>query len=303
MQAQAIGTTAWVGLGTTTFRLVLLNAVAFLLWQLPALQPGLAAHATLTSSALADGHLWALVTHGFSHLGFWHLLWNMAFLLWFGRDLEVLYGGRNLLALYLFGALGGGLLQVAVSGALGQPLTLLGATGGVLAVGAASLLFSPRRRVHVLGLLPVPLWLLFALFLALDLGGTLRSVSGLPDGLPLGTHAGGALAGVAFKLFDLRPFSAHRAEAASLGAGLLARLGRGLRRGGPVPLDDRRGTPRTEPRQPAPDDDAAFSARVDDVLRQVHERGLESLSPEERALLEEASRRWSGRHRRALEGS
>ena len=48
-------------------------------------------------------HPWVFVTSIFLHEGFWHLLWNMLFLYWFGRIVADLIGEQKILPLYLLG--------------------------------------------------------------------------------------------------------------------------------------------------------------------------------------------------------
>ena len=44
--------------------------------------------------------LWAVITHMFLHVGFWHILWNMLLLYWFGRIVGDLLGDQRILPLY-----------------------------------------------------------------------------------------------------------------------------------------------------------------------------------------------------------
>ncbi|MEM9525236.1 MAG: rhomboid family intramembrane serine protease, partial [Bacteroidota bacterium] len=50
---------------------------------------------------------WTLITHMFLHEGFWHILWNMLFLFWFGRIFGDLLGDERVLPLYITGGLAG----------------------------------------------------------------------------------------------------------------------------------------------------------------------------------------------------
>jgi membrane associated rhomboid family serine protease len=279
------------------FKLVLLNLVIFLAWQpAPGIREFLASEFMVSGQSLANGHLWTPLTSAFFHMGFGHLFWNMIFLFLFARDLEVVYGGRNLLALYLFGALGAALGQLGLGALWGSAdVPMLGASGAVMGIVIAATFFSPRRQIMVF-----PFWVLAALFVLMDLSGAVRAFAGTgAGGVAYGAHLGGAIAGALFKVLDLRPFSAHSPEAAVLGPGLVARLRRriGTRE---IPLDDRVApTPRPSPSVDR--DREAMTARVDDVLRKIKRDGIDSLTDEERALLQDASERYrttSGRHLR-----
>ena len=52
-------------------------------------------------------HPWVPFTHMFLHEGFFHILWNMLFLFWFGRIFGDLLGDRRVLPLYILGGLAG----------------------------------------------------------------------------------------------------------------------------------------------------------------------------------------------------
>src|SRR5690606_23502172 len=58
---------------------------------------------------------WTLITYGFLHFGFLHILFNMLWLYWFGQFVLNLFTGKRLLTVYLLGALFGGLLFVLAS--------------------------------------------------------------------------------------------------------------------------------------------------------------------------------------------
>ena len=44
--------------------------------------------------------LWRLITGAFLHdpENWWHIVWNMLFLWWFGKDIEAMYGWKEFLA-------------------------------------------------------------------------------------------------------------------------------------------------------------------------------------------------------------
>ena len=52
-------------------------------------------------------HPWTVLTHMFLHEGFWHILFNMLWLFWFGRIFGDLLGDRRVLPLYILGGLAG----------------------------------------------------------------------------------------------------------------------------------------------------------------------------------------------------
>ena len=44
---------------------------------------------------------WSILTHMILHIGFWHILWNMLLLYWFGRIVGDLLGDERILPLYI----------------------------------------------------------------------------------------------------------------------------------------------------------------------------------------------------------
>ena len=71
----------------------------------------------LDPNKVMSGQVWRLITHAFLHdtQGFpWHIIFNMLFLWWFGNEVEDLYGPKEFLAFYLFGALLGGIARCAL---------------------------------------------------------------------------------------------------------------------------------------------------------------------------------------------
>jgi len=269
--------------------IILVNVVLLLAWQIPAIDAFLRANFMVSAEAVTSGRVWTLLTFAVSHIEPFHLLFNVLFVFLFARDLQAIYGGKNLLVLYAFGAIVSGLAHVGITVAAGTPgVRALGASGSVMALVVALTLIAPHRRLNLLGVMPIPLWGLALAFVVMDLLGVANEVEGQPGGVAHAAHLGGAVAGAAFKLLDLRLFAHGEA-----GPGLLDRLRR------PRP---RRRAPqlRVLPPLPQTDDvepedagiDADTSERVDELLRKINKEGIGALSAEERRFLEEASRRY-----------
>lgn len=135
---------------------------------------------------------WTLLTNFFVHQGPFHIFFNMLSLYWFGRVLEEYLGSRRLVALYLLGGLGGGLLFLAMYNTLpyfqGElaGTTLVGASGAIFAVilGAATLL--PEHTFFVFLIGPVRLKYIAALCIIISMaqlvgpnaGGNLAHLAG-----------------------------------------------------------------------------------------------------------------------------
>lgn len=91
---------------------------------------------------LERGEVYRLLSYGFLHLDFTHLLFNMLFLAYAGYHLERVLGWKNLLCLYLGTVLVGGLFSMS-----GGPDNFsLGASGGGFGLLGAAIVFGVKHR-------------------------------------------------------------------------------------------------------------------------------------------------------------
>ncbi len=140
---------------------------------------------------------WTLITYGFLHFGFFHILFNMLWLYWFGQFVLNLFNGKRLLTVYLLGALFGGLLFVLAYNLfpvfVGSRGYLIGASGAVTAIMIFIATYTPNTEVRIFTF-TIKLWHI-ALFLFLfDL--VRIPTSGNAGGLM--AHVGGALFGFVY---------------------------------------------------------------------------------------------------------
>jgi len=212
------------------------------------------------------GELWRLITAAFCHSpgGIWHILWNMLFLWWFGRELEQMYGSLEFLAFYLVGA-----LVASVGFLLLQPeAPMVGASGAVLGVVTLFTLHFPRRRVYFYGIFPIEMRWLLLIYLAGDLFPLMQGRTG--TGVAHAAHLAGALWGLLYRFGQFRLTSRLRRRPSSRVK---------LRVIHPEP-----------PPPPEPALDEELSKRVDEILAKIHREGTDSLTEEEKQILETASR-------------
>ena len=178
---------------TVTYWLIGLNILFFALQWATARAGGIASQneivhylASLEAEAYLSRshfHFLSLFSYQFLHDGWWHIIFNMIFLLPFGKIVEDKMGHIGFLAFYLgCGAIGGyvhTLLHI-------NPV--IGASGSVCAVVAAFVVLAPKTKTHVLlvffiiGIYSLPSMLLVAFFVSIDLFSQIASLLGITVG-------------------------------------------------------------------------------------------------------------------------
>lgn len=231
-----------------------------------------------TKKVVESGQVWRLVTHAFCHdrHGLFHILFNMLFLYWFGRTLELMYGSREFLLFYLTAAAAGGLAFVGLDLYTGSPVPAIGASGAVLGVTMLYTMHFPRETICVFWFLPLEMRWLMALYFVWDLHPVLLALSGdrMATGVAHAAHLGGLAFGFLYAKYEWR--------LEMLGAWLPA-LGR---RPAPGPRD---AAPPTAPVS------GADAAALDRILEKISASGQDSLSEDEREVLRAASERLKSR--------
>ncbi|EAQ38712.1 rhomboid family protein [Dokdonia sp. MED134] len=135
---------------------------------------------------------WSVVTYAFLHSGFGHLFWNMVFLYVFSRFVLNLFSEKKFLAIYLLGAIAGGVLFALLYNVL--PVfrgtgVLLGASAAVNAIVVFIGTYTPDAEVRIFTF-NVKLWWIAAFIVVKDI---LLLDAGNAGGLI--SHLGGAAFG------------------------------------------------------------------------------------------------------------
>ena len=143
-------------------------------------------------------HPWTLLTYAFCHQDFFHILFNLLNLYWFGQLVREYLGDRRLVSIYVLGALAGAavfllsfnLLPVFQPG-VGTPM--IGASAGVTAIIVAGATLLPDYTFMLILIGPVKIKWIAAVVV-------LISLAGVNGGNPGGeiAHLGGALLGFLF---------------------------------------------------------------------------------------------------------
>ncbi len=144
---------------------------------------------------------WTPITYMFVHEGFWHILFNLLWLYWFGQIFMQYFTGRTLGSLYILGGLSGALLYMIAFNTIPYYIDMgggwmIGASAAVMAIVMAAAFYRPdvRLNLFLLGRIKIIYIALFAFildFLSLDdianPGGHIA-------------HIGGAVAGYIFAI-------------------------------------------------------------------------------------------------------
>lgn len=138
-----------------------------------------------------------LVTSGFMHADIGHLLFNMITFYSFGPLLERRIGTTTFLALYFTGLLTGN-IGTYIYHRSDPKYACLGASGAILAVLFASIVYFPQQRLFIL---PIPIPIPAPLFAIGYLAFTYYSARQQRGNINHSAHLSGALAGLAFVAF------------------------------------------------------------------------------------------------------
>lgn len=208
--------------------------------------------------------LWRYVTYMFLHspVNVFHLLFNMFALWMFGSDMEDYFGGRQFLRYYFFTGAGAGLTVAVLDLATGQRSMVIGASGAVFGILLAFGIIYAERVITMLLFFVLPVTMKAKHFVILF--GVVEFFFGISPGSSGVAHFA-HLGGMAFGLLYLKT------PIGSVSFG---------RKGLLKDLQDRvRGA------RSARDDQ-----RMDDLLRKVNDKGIQSLTEEEKQFLHRMSR-------------
>lgn len=279
--------------------LIAINVAVFVLQAIFNVDPGLVRDwlAASPDEIWRHGRVWQLLTATFLHdqRYVWHILGNMLFLWFVGREMESLYGGRDFLAFYLVAAVFSTLVWVLGKtfplDRLGNP-HMIGASGAVMAVVTLYALYFPHRQVLLFFVIPLPMWSLVAIYLFFPLLARGNGQAG--SDVAIESHLAGAAFAVAFKYYNLR-------WSRLVPKRLFSRTR--LRIFSPVPHEKPRtrslspsysassGASASKPSGAAVLPEDQLNAQLDEVLAKIAREGRDGLTEAENRVLLEASRR------------
>ena len=244
---------------------------------------------------------WTPITYMFVHVGVWHVLANMYGLYLFGPRLEQTLGSKKFAWFYVFCGLGGVVFQMLFIRTGG----LVGASAAVFGVMTAYAMQWPDDEIYLMFVLPMRVrTLVVGLFVFNLVMGVVATGDGGGTNIAYFAHVGGVIAAYAYmRMAASTGIDQVRQRVASL----------------PDTDEPPRAIPRNLPRRERGDevDDIVAKskaiaakravtlapssrrreAKADElnrVLDKISETGIESLTGDERKVLEEMSRRLRG---------
>ncbi|MGH7555671.1 MAG: rhomboid family intramembrane serine protease, partial [Longimicrobiales bacterium] len=263
------GLTPWVG------RLIIANTVIFLFTYMN--ENLLSYFAFVPSRVLTQP--WTAVTYMFAHGGIGHLFFNMLGLFFFGPALESRWGSREFIKFYIICGLGG----AALSFLLAPANPIIGASAAVYGIMLAFAMNWPEMPIYIWGIFPIQARVLVIILAAISL---LSAFSGSGGNVAHFAHLGGFAAGFLYLKLDRR------------GGGAIAKLRKfsAKRRMTVVPgnkeTTGRPATPQRPDRRATDAQEAQLLDELDRVLQKISTDGMSSLTPSERRLLDDVSRRY-----------
>lgn len=209
--------------------------------------------------------LWQIFTHMFLHGGLFHLLINL-FVLWmFGKPIEREWGTKSFLKYYFTCGLGAGFFIFITS--LNSRIPVVGASGAIYGILVAFAMLYPDSIIYLYFLFPIKAKHFVILIGAVAL---LAGISRGRSNIAHFGHLGGLLVGYVYLKF---PLWKHRFHPAKIFASLrLPKLN--LKR-----------------RKKYKSEFYGVEERVNQILDKILLHGVDSLTTEERKIMDEYSRR------------
>jgi rhomboid family protein len=236
---------------------------------------------------------WTLITYFFLHERFFHILFNMLFLYWFGKIIKEFLGGSKVVNLYVLGGLAGGIFYILIYNTVPyfaeriDASMMLGASAGVFAVVVGAATFMPNYTIFLMFIGPMRIKYIALFYVILAFAQS------------TGVNAGGELAhlgGAALGFFYIKKLQ----QGSDWGSWLHSFFGfiKSFFKSQPkvkVTYRKSAGSKKTRTASAAtesrPDSGNTSQEEIDAILDKISQSGYESLTKEEKQKLFNASER------------
>lgn len=213
-------------------------------------------------------HPWVFVTHAIFHVGVFHMAMNMLMLYWFGRIIGDMIGDHRVLPIFVYGCLSGLIFYLVFTNVAPEFSGYAhGASAGVMAMVVAAGMIAPEYMIRLILIGTVRLKYVVLVVLLFDIIG----LSNLQNTGGRIAHFGGSFMGFLFIYLlqqgtDLsKQFERKVKKRRTSGSAKVITL---------------------KPRKK----ESESSQTIDSILEKIKRKGINSLSNEERRLLDEASK-------------
>lgn len=229
---------------------------------------------------------WTIFTYMFLHYDFWHIIFNMLWLFWFGKIFLEYLNQRQLLATYLFGGIAGAILFILAFNIFPKfqdvyiQSVALGASASVMAIVVGISYYVPNYKINLMFLGPVKILYIALFSIIMDIM-MIRS-----------TNAGGHLAHLGGAMWGL--YYIYMLKKGTDFSTLLNKIPRIKFSGGNKSYKKTKFKNVYTNERPVTDEDYNFrkkneQERIDAILDKISKSGYESLNKEEKALLFKSS--------------
>lgn len=243
--------------------LIIINSAVFILVHLFSGLPWFSIFGLVPRQLFTGLRLWQPVTYMFLHAGLWHLLVNMLMLWFFAPAIEAAWGRKQFLFYYFFTGIGAGLCSYA--SAFRSPIPVVGASGAIFGILVAYALMYPDAVILLFFFFPMKIKHALWLLIGINLLGALSAPQG---GIAYFAHLGGGLFGYLYLKSEW--------IARQIAYFNFPRLKFWMRQ---------------EKRRSDYSSREDLESQIDAILDKISRHGMESLSRQERKLLEQRSRR------------
>ena len=232
---------------------------------------------------------WTLLTYMFSDTGnnLMRILSNMIWLWAFGYILQEMTGNDKIIPVYIYGGVFGGLVFIAANYLI-PPIhsqinnsALLGANAGTMAVAMATTALSPNHKFFTMIRGGIPIWVLMAVYLFIDLVGVASKSAAFSL-----SHIAGATAGFLFVVF-LRKGKDGSVWMNNLYSWFINLFNPNKKNNKPSTKE--KVFYNTGGRSPYSKKAIITQQRVDEILDKINQRGYQFLTDEEKQILKKAA--------------
>jgi membrane associated rhomboid family serine protease len=225
---------------------------------------------------------WSIFTYAFFHADIFHILFNLIILNFVGRLFLTFFTQKQLLSLYLMGAIFAGFIYITsyllFPALANQVVTLVGASGAIMCILFGVATYAPQMQVRLLLIGNIRLWHIAVFYLVIDLISL--SFSNVGGHI---AHLGGALFGYLY-VNQLKKGNDITKGFTSLMDAFVNLF----KKNSSTPFKKvHKNTSYTKPK-PATKDKS--QQQIDDILDKISKSGYDSLTKEEKEFLFKAGK-------------